>query len=137
MRPAGLLSGALLIVLAGCESASTSPVSSTLSGRWGWQENGNPGGSYMTLTLTVAGNQVTGTGGICGIGPNCNPGSVTVTGTGRPPYGSFAIALRGGGGYLATYSGMVVGADQLQGTWKEGLQTWGVVFNRCTATSFC
>ncbi len=136
MRPVGLLSAALLIV-AGCTSAATGPASPALVGQWGWQENGNPGGSYMTLTLAVAGSQVTGTGGVCGIGPNCSPGPVTVTGTGRTPLGSFALTVRGEGGYLATYSGQVVGGDQLQGTWKAGSQSWGVVFNRCTSTSYC
>jgi len=136
VRPVGILF-ALLPVLAGCESSLTAPASPDIAGHWGWEGNGNPGGSYMTLTLATAGDQVTGAGGICGIGPNCNPGSVKVIGTGRVPLGSFALRIGGAGSYLATYSGHLVGVDELQGTWTVGSQSWQVILDRCTTGSFC
>ncbi len=139
MRLDRLLVASLLLMLAGCESGAfpTAAATSDLAGRWGWAGNGNPGGSYMTLALSTAGSQVTGTGGVCGIGPSCNPGPVTVLGTGRAPLGSFTLVVTGAGGYLATYAGRLVGTDQIQGTWTTGSQSWQVVFDRCTATSFC
>lgn len=139
MRHRFLLSVLGLAALAGCESTSppTDPSSGDLDGHWGWQYNGNPGGAFMVLTLSTAGTSVSGTGGVCGIGPDCNPGSVTVTGAHAPPFGPFTLTLRGAAGYVATYAGQFVGTDTLRGTWNVGSQTGSVIFGRCTPTSFC
>jgi len=122
--------------LAGCESA-LSP-SGSLAGKWGWELNGNPSGSYVTLTLESAGSVVSGTGGVCGIGPDCVPGAVTVAGSAVPGLGRFDLTITGGGGFVATYAGSVVGTDQLRGTWTQGSQSNpSRVLNRCTPSSVC
>jgi len=135
----GLVAAAALAGLAACETAlsPTGPPSGDLDGKWGWEFNGNPAGSYMTFTLTTGGNSVSGTGGVCGIGPNCNPGRVTITGEHVPGFGPFTLTIKGGGGYVATYAGQFVGKDQLRGAWTEGSQSGSVTLNRCTPTSFC
>jgi hypothetical protein len=139
MRLIRVLATISLAGLAACESTSSpgGPSSGDLDGQWGWQWNGNPGGSYMSLTLSTAGTSVTGTGGVCGIGPNCSPGSVTITGEHVPGFGPFTLTIKGGGGYGATYAGQFKGKDQLEGTWTEGSQSNSVIFNRCTSSSFC
>jgi hypothetical protein len=85
----------------------------------------------------TAGAQVTGNGEICGIGPHCNPGAVTVTGDHVPTFGPFELTFTGPGGYQATYSGQFIGQDQLQGTWKSAGQTYPRTLNRCGPASFC
>ena len=139
MRRSLLAAGTLLLTLVACEptTAPGGPPSGDLDGRWGWQLNGNPGGSYITLTLATAGSSVNGTGGVCGIGGNCTPGPVTVSGTHTPTFGPFTLTLRGAGGWVATYAGSFVGAEQLQGTWTQGSQSHTVTLVRCTPTSFC
>ncbi len=132
MRLFRLALGLALAGLAGCDAPA-----GHLDGHWGWQYNGNPGGSYVTLTLVTAGSSVTGTGSVCGIGPSCTPGSVAITGSFVRPYGAFALTLTGAGGYEATYTGTVVGADQLQGTWTVGTQSGPSTFYRCTPSSIC
>ncbi len=139
MRVVCLVAELTLLALAGCESTISprGPSTGDLDGKWGWESNGNPAGSYAVLTLATASNSVGGTGVICGIGPHCNPGPVTITGTHVPEFGPFALTIKGGAGYLATYTGQFVGRDQLQGTWKEASGSGTVILNRCTPTSFC
>jgi hypothetical protein len=135
----GLVLAATFGGLAACETAlsPSGPPSGDSDGKWGWEFNGNPAGSYTTFTLRTAGTIVSGTGGICGIGPNCIPGPVTITGEHVPGFGPFTLRIKGGAGYVATYAGQFVGNDQLRGTWTEGSHSGTVVLNRCTATSFC
>jgi hypothetical protein len=136
MRITIMLAALGLVGLARCESALV--PSGDLTGRWGWASNSNPGGSSITLTLAAAGNVVSGTGAVCGIGPTCSPGPVTVAGTTVPGFARFNLTITGSGGFVATYAGQAVGADQLQGTWTEGSQSnASVIFNRCTSSSYC
>ena len=139
MRLVQLLAALALSGLDACESASspTGPPTGDLEGAWGWTGNGNPGGSWLTITLSTAGSVVTGTGVICGIGPHCNPGPVTITGLHIPEFGPFTLIIKGGGSYGATYAGQFVGFNELRGTWTEGSQSYPLIVSRCTPTTFC
>ena len=112
-------------------SACTTPLPN-LDGKWGWSGNGNPGGSSINLTLVTAGTIVSGSGGICGIGPGCTPGTVTITGQRLPP-SAFRITLTGNGDWAAIYSDQLVGNDSLEGTWTLGAQTNTATLVRCSA----
>ena len=101
----------------------------SLDGKWGWDMNRNPAGSSMNLSLATHGRSVTGSGQICGIGPRaCSPGSVTVTG--ETLEGTFQFTLRGDSGFVATYTGQLVGQDELRGTWALTGQSNTVTFVR-------
>ena len=119
-----------LVPLLALFSVSACTTLPDLDGKWGWVENGNPAGISYNLTLVTAGTSVTGSGGICGVGPGCTPGDVTITGE-RVPNSSFRITLTGSGDYAATYSGQLVGEDTLEGNWTEGGATWSVTLGRC------
>ena len=129
----------VLLSLVACLSkeAPGAPPSGDLDGKWGWDQNGNPGGSSINITFVTAGPQVTGSGAICGIGPHCNPGAVTITGDHTPTFGPFHLTVRGPGGFKATYSGQFVGPDRLQGSWTSASNSYTVTLNRCGPTSFC
>ncbi len=119
----------VLLVLASataCQS-SLSPHSS-LDGTWEWEFNRNPSGSSITLSVTTAGPTVTGSGTICGVGPACSPGSVTITGehTGN----AFQLTIRDQLTFTATYSGQVLSGKELSGTWLRGSDSGTVVFYR-------
>ena len=139
MRLVRLLAALALSGLSACESASSpaEPPTGGLEGEWGWSGNGNPGGSWLTITLSTAGSTVTGTGLICGIGPNCNPGPVTITGLHIPEFGPFSLIIKGGGSYGATYAGRVVDFNQLRGTWTDASWSGSLILSRCTPNSFC
>jgi hypothetical protein len=136
MREAGMrhtyrVSRALLLVaLVGpLIACSSSPVSTpAINGTWQWQGNGNPGGSSITLILATEGDNITGTGTKCGAGSSCNPGAITITGAWSRT--SFAMAIKGGGGYVASYDGGMVSDNELSGTWTVGTSSYPVIFYR-------
>lgn len=139
MRPVSLLAGLVLLTLAACDSATSpgQPPAGDLDGSWGAEWNGNPGGASISLSLSTAGEHVSGTGEICGIGPYCAPGPVQVTGQRVSTFGPFSLTIRGDGGWVATYSGRLVGHDQLRGTLRQATSSHTLTLNRCGATSFC
>jgi hypothetical protein len=117
----------LLIVLgaAACSSA-TGPLQG-LEGDWVWGCD-CPSGSYVSLSLSVVGSGVRGTGTVCILGPACNPGAVVVVGGQGPGPGQFRLRLTGSGGYVATFSGRVFNSDELVGTFDASPDT--IVFGR-------
>ena len=102
--------------------------SSNLDGRWEWEFNRNPSGSNITFSLVTVGIRVTGSGNICGVGPACAPGPVTITGqhAGRV----FDLTIRDSTALVATYSGQLVNGSELRGTWLSGSDSGVVVFHR-------
>ena len=122
-----LLASLVLLTTVGCGHSLLSP-SSSLDGRWEWQFNRNPAGSSVTLSLTTARSAVSGTGTICGVGPACSPGAVTITGESTGT--SVQLTIRGDSGFLATYEGHFVGPNELDGTWVEGTAFNTVIFYR-------
>ena len=117
----------IFLAAVSCDHSSLlSPLS--LDGTWEWQFNRNPSGSSMTLSLAAVGSKVIGSGGICGVGPACTPGSVTVTGQASGM--SFQFTIQSDSGYVATYSGQLIGRDQLSGTWTQGGRSNTVIFYR-------
>ncbi len=122
-----LLASLVLLTTVGCGHSLLSP-SSSLDGRWEWQFNRNPAGSSVTLSLTTARSAVSGTGTICGVGPACSPGAVTITGQSTGT--SVQLTIRGDSGFLATYEGHFVGPNELDGTWVEGTALNTVIFYR-------
>ncbi len=127
MRPV-LLIAVVLLSLVACSSAA----SQNLDGRWAWEANLNPSGSYMTLSLTTADNNVTGTGRSIGVGPRGVVDSITITGRRSRSLGSltFRLTFNFARGRVGTYSGQLVGPNQLQGTWTEADQSHTVIFYR-------
>src|SRR5256885_16117012 len=120
---------AVLLALPGaiaCQ-ASLSPQRN-LDGTWEWEFNRNPSGSSITLSVATAGATVTGTGNICGAGPACSPGAVTITGehTGN----AFQLTIRDQLSFTATYSGQMVNGKELRGSWVHGSDSGTVVFYR-------
>jgi hypothetical protein len=102
----------------------------SITGTWEWQYNRNPAGALITLMLATEGDSITGTGTQCGVGPGCYPGAITVTGEWSGTAPSFAMTIQGGGGYVATYNGAMVGDNGLSGTWWAENSSGTVVFNR-------
>lgn len=102
--------------------------SSNLDGRWEWEFNRNPSGSNITLSLVTVGIRVSGSGIICGVGPACAPGPVTITGqhAGRV----FDLTIRDSTALVATYSGQLVNGTELRGVWLQGSDSGTVVFFR-------
>ena len=117
----------LVAMTVGCEQSPLSPIGN-LDGAWEWELDRNPSGSGIDFSLTTAGPVITGTGWICGVGPACAPGSVTITG--ECLGARFQLTIRGDGGFLATYSGQLKGRNQLTGTWTKASDSGTVVFNR-------
>jgi len=117
----------LLLTAVGCGQSGLSPFGG-LNGQWQWQFNGNPAGSGVTLSLATAGPTVTGTGTICGVGPACSPGAVTITG--RSTSATFQLTIQGDSSFVATYSGALIGPNELKGTWVEGNEANTVIFYR-------
>ena len=139
MRLAPFGSSLVLLALTAClaETAPNPPPAGDLDGQWGWEFNGNPGGSSLNISFVTSGSQVTGTGQICGIGPNCSPGSVTITGSHVPTYGAFDLTMAGSTGYRASFAGHFLGQDTLQGTWVTPEHTGALTLVRCSPTSLC
>src|SRR5438132_11046559 len=104
-----LLASLVLLTTVGCGHSVLSP--SSLDGRWEWQFNRNPAGSSVSLSLTTAASAVSGTGTICGVGPACSPGAVTITG--QYTVMSVQLTIRVISGFVATYTGIFLWPNQL------------------------
>ena len=126
MRTA-LLVPLFLLSVVDCDRSGLAPAGD-LDGEWQWQFNANPSGSSVTLTLTTVGPTVTGRGTVCGIGPACSPGAVTIIG--QCAGMSFTLGIHGGNGFVATYKGQVVSRNELRGTWTEATDSNTVIFFR-------
>ena len=126
MRVSSLASIPLLIA-ASCSQPSL-PFLGSLDGQWDWEFNSNPGGSSITLSLNTDGADVTGTGIVCGVGPNCAPGPVTITG--QSDVRSFHLTIRNVSGIVATFEGRLVGTNELKGTWAQGNDSGSTSFYR-------
>jgi hypothetical protein len=123
-----VVSMVFVLAAVGCNSSRLFPGDS-LDGAWGWQLNNNPGGSSINLSLVTAGTKVTGSGRICGVGPwACSPGPVTITG--QHAGVAFHLTIQGGSGFVATYSGQLLGQNELEGTWTEASDSGTVIFYR-------
>lgn len=129
MRLAILCTPLVLLSIASCYSYTAPPSTGDLDGNWTWF-CGCPSGAEIDFSLTTSGRNVTGTGDICGVGPNCNPGPVTVKGEHVPGFGAFRLAFLNAGSLVATYSGQFVGQSQLEGTWTEATGSSIITFNR-------
>jgi hypothetical protein len=99
-----------------------------LNGTWEWEFNRNPSGSSITLSLATAGTAVVGTGTICGVGPACSPGPVTIAG--QHTGDAFELTIRDQVAVIATYSGQMLSSNELRGTWHHGSDSANVVFYR-------
>ncbi|PYP10770.1 MAG: hypothetical protein DMD59_04680 [Gemmatimonadetes bacterium] len=119
---------ALLALASAMACQSSLSPRSNLDGMWEWEFNRNPSGSSITLSLATAGPTVTGTGTICGVGPACSPGSVTITG--EHTVNAFRLTIRDQLAFMATYSGQVLSNKELRGTWLQGSDSGTVVFYR-------
>jgi len=130
MRIASLLVSAVILGVAACVSATS--ASGDLDGRWAWDGNNNPGGSSLNISLRTAGSNVTGTGLSQGIGPSSIIDSITITGQRfRTPISvNFDLTLNYAGGRVVTYSGQLVGSNELRGTRTEGNQSHTLIFYR-------
>ena len=117
---------ATLLLLMSCGS-SVSPFVG-LDGAWQWQFNENPAGSGITLNLFTSGETVSGSGTICGVGPACRPGSVTIEG--RRTGIAVQLTLRGDSSYVAAYSGYLVSLNELKGRWLVGADSSTVILFR-------
>src|SRR5881396_2502694 len=91
----------LLALVGGMACQSFLSPGGNLAGTWEWEFNRNPSGSSITLSLATAGTSVTGTGSICGVGPACSPGSVTITG--EHTVNAFRLTIRDQLAFMATY----------------------------------
>src|SRR5260370_37853298 len=82
----------------------------------------------MNLSRRAAGSNVTGTGVSYGIGPASRVDSITIVGHRAELVlvESLVLTLDFASGRLVTYSGQLVGANQLKGTWTEANQSHSV-----------
>ncbi len=119
---------ALLALVGAMACKSFLAPGGNLNGTWEWEFNRNPSGSSITLSLATAGTSVTGTGNICGVGPACSPGPVTVAG--QHTLNTFELTIRDQNAFMATYSGQLVHGNELRGSWRHGSDSANVVFLR-------
>ena len=122
-----LVASLVLLTVVGC-GPSLFSSGTRFDGQWEWQFNANPSGSSVSLSLTTAGSAVSGTGTVCGVGPACSPGAVTITGQATGT--SVQLTIRGGSGFVATYAAHLMGSNELEGTWVEGTASNAVIFYR-------
>lgn len=125
MRLAAFLAPVTILVLAAC----TEPVAPVggLSGNW--RTAAIPSGAGIGMSLTTNGSLVTGTGAEGGL-MGRHIASITVLGH-ADFTGTFSLTLSYDNGTVATYSGQLVGSDQLRGTWKVDAQsTYSLAFFR-------
>jgi len=119
---------ALLALVGALACQSLFSPGDSLDGKWEWEFNRNPSGSSITLSLATVGTRVTGTGNICGVGPACSPGLVTIAG--QHVLNTFELTIRNQDTLIATYSGQFVRTNELRGTWLHGSDSANVVFFR-------
>lgn len=103
----------VLAVLAGCSSPTSH--SNLLEGTW--RTAAIPSGGSISMTLTVTGPSVSGSGTSTGIGGN--PVVTPLTITGYYTYNTFLLTIDYQDGRSASYSGGFDGNDKLTGTWTE------------------
>lgn len=108
-----------LLSIAAC-SASTAGPTSRLDGRWQTWPN-VPGGS-TDLSLSTVGPAVRGTGHEYG-GPSLQY-VFTIAGQ-QSSDGTFRLSLAADSGRVFTYSGRIVGSDELEGEWSAACNPAG------------
>jgi hypothetical protein len=129
LRLTSLLFAGVLLTFVSC--GTPAGPRDGLNGNWAWEYNRNPSGSSMNLSLRTAGSDVTGTGVSYGIGPANKVDSITVVGHRAVVLvESFVLTLDFASGRVVTYSGQLVGASQLKGTWTEANQSHSAGFYR-------
>ncbi len=130
LRLTSLLFAGVLLTFVSC--GTPAGPRDGLNGNWAWEYNRNPSGSSMNLSLRTAGSNVTGTGVSYGIGPASRVDSITIVGHRAELVlvESLVLTLDFASGRLVTYSGQLVGANQLKGTWTEANQSHSVGFYR-------
>ena len=117
----------VLLAAVGCSRSALSPLGN-LDGTWEWQLNRNPSGSSITLSLTTSSTMVSGAGTVCGVGPACSPGAVTITGQSVGTV--FQLTIQGGSGFVATYRGRMTGRNEMNGVWTEANDSNTVILDR-------
>jgi hypothetical protein len=110
-----------LALLAGCSSPTSH--NSLLEGTW--RTAPIPSGAGISMTLTVTGPNVSGSGASTGIGGN--PVVTPLTITGYYTYNTFLLTINYQDGRSSSYSGGFDGNDKLSGTWTESGQAASTV----------
>jgi hypothetical protein len=128
---AALLGAAALLTLAACESA-TAPRC-PLAGDWAWVGNNNPGGSSLDLSLSTAGDAVTGTGVAYGVGPSATADSISASGVYLSRSGNLCLTLSYRSGRVVKYSATLSCPDRLDGTATAGGDPYALGFRRSVA----
>ncbi|HEY3114228.1 MAG TPA: hypothetical protein VGJ62_11125 [Gemmatimonadaceae bacterium] len=106
-------------------SLRTAP-SAPLAGAW--RTAPIPSGSGIDLSLATSGDIVSGTGHQYNLQYLAD--SLEVTGR-QQPGATFRLTLTFGSGTVATYTGQLVGSDELDGTWSPmGQSSYRLVFYR-------
>lgn len=125
MRLASFLAPVTILVVAACTEA-VAPVGG-LNGSW--RTAPIPSGAGIGMSLTTNGSLVTGNGAEGGL-MGRHIASITVLGH-ADFKGTFSLTLTYDNGTAATYSGQLVGSDELHGTWKVNAQsTYSLAFYR-------
>jgi len=125
-----VLAALLILGAVACNRSPLSPTSS-LNGTW----VGNLTRNWWTinLSLATAGREISGAGAVCSV-PSaaraCQPGSVTIEG--QRTTTQFQLTVQRDSGFVATYSGQLVGENELRGIWVQGGRSDSVVFHRWT-----
>ena len=118
-RPAVMPRALALVVWLGL-AACTSPTGSSSPLAGSWRTAPLPSGSGIDLSLTTTGQEVAGTGHQY----NLQYLADTLAILGREQAGgAFRLTITFGSGATATYSGTLVGRDQLDGTWTDAGQS--------------
>ncbi len=115
-----------LAVLGTAACDTTTGPSSPLAGEW--RTLPIPSGGAIDFSLTTAGARVTGLGQSYGLMGRLDD-SLTVTGQ-LHVGAAFSLTLTFGSGAIVTYTGQMVGADQLDGTWTSGQTSTRLAFLR-------
>jgi hypothetical protein len=100
-------------------AACTSPTGSSSALAGAWRTAPLPSGSGIDLSLTTAGQLVNGTGHKYNLQYFAD--DLSVLGRDQSD-GTFRFDVTFGSGASATYSGRLVGRDQLNGTWMDAGQ---------------
>lgn len=109
-------------------AACTSPTASSAPLAGAWRTVSIPSGSGIDLSLTTVGPLVEGTGHKYVL--QFLADDLSVSGR-EQPGGSIRFAVTFGSGATATYSGRLVGRDQLDGTWTDaGQASYPLTFYR-------
>ena len=115
-----------LVVLAALGVSACGNSIDDLAGNWGTAPI--PSGGGIEMRLSSADSHVSGTGQVCGVGPRCSPGAVTITG--NPGSAGFYLAFHGDSGFAATFSGHLISQTELRGTWIDPTESYTISFYR-------